>query len=413
MEKLPHYPDTRNDPEPYNQNYKDDLRASLQMNAWIMGVIGTWPLKHSGIVTLWYRVLNVICYMLLAFLLIPSSTFIVLEIKDFYNQLKLGSALSFFLMAVMKYCALLLREDDIRRCVDYIENDWRNVKYTEERRIMLENANFGRRLVIACGFFMYGGVLLYFIAIPLSRAKIVEEDGNLTYRRLPFPVPSAILDSRRSPINEIIYVIQMCGGFVAHNITVAACGLAALLVMHACGQLQVLMSWLDHLVDGREGVNDTADERLAMIIQLHVRILNFISLTEELLHEISLIEVVGCTLNICFLGYHLMVEWDFQQPVSGLTYLILLISLTFNIFIFCYIGELLTEQTVKVRESSYMIEWHRLPKKTSLAVILILCMSNATTRLTAGNIIELSIGSFGDVIKSSVAYLNMLRTFTT
>ena len=33
---------------------------------------------------------------------------------------------------------------------------------------------------------------------------------------------------------------------------------------------------------------------------------SFIALTEDLLHEISLIEVVGCTLNICFLGYYSM-----------------------------------------------------------------------------------------------------------
>ncbi|XP_012062998.1 PREDICTED: odorant receptor 22c-like [Atta cephalotes] len=378
-----------------------------------MKIIGTWPLTHSSIEMLWYRVLNVICYILLALLLIPSGVYIVLEIKDFYNQLKLGSALTFFFMAVLKYCALLLRENDIRKCVDYIKSDWRNVRYMDERRIMLQNANFGRRLIVICSVLMYGGVTFYFVAVPLTRAKIKEEDTNLTYRRLVFPVPSVIVDARRSPVNEIFYFIQLFAGFIAHNITVAACSLAALLAMHACGQLQVLMSWINHLVDGREGVNDTTNERLAKIIQLHMRILNFISLTEELLHEISLVEVVGCTLNICFLGYYCMMEWDFKKPVSGLTYLILLTSLTFNIFIFCYIGELITEQIIKVRESSYMIDWYRLPERKSLAVILIICMSNATTRLTAGNMIELSISSFGDVIKSSVAYLNMLRTFTT
>lgn len=273
MENPPHYSDIRYEPGPCNQNYKNDFRASIQLNVWVMKIMGTWPLRHSWIETLWHRVLNVICYVLLAFLLVPSGMYIVLEIKDFYNQLKLGSALTFFFMAMMKYCALFLRERNIRRCVDCIEGDWRNVRYTEERRIMLENANFGRRLMIVCSVFMYGGVLFYFVAVPLTRAKIVEEDGNLTYRRLVFPVPNVIVDTRRSPVNEIFYFIQLFAGFVAHNVTVAACSLAVLLAMHACGQLQVLMSWINHLVDGREGVNDTTDERLGKIIQLHVRIL--------------------------------------------------------------------------------------------------------------------------------------------
>ncbi|XP_011148372.2 uncharacterized protein LOC105188546 [Harpegnathos saltator] len=413
MESPPRYPDNRSGP--YNQHYKDDLHVSVQLNMWTLKPIGTWPkpVNYSWLEMLWCRLLNLSCYLLLAFILIPCSMYIVLEIKDFYNQLKLGSALSFFMMAVIKYCALILRENDIRRCIEFIEGDWKNVRCAEDRKIMLENANFGRRLVVICGFFMYGSVLFYYVALPLTRAKIVDEDSNMTYRRLVYPVPKMIADTRRSPINEIVYIIQLLSGFVTHNIAVAACGLAALLAMHACGQLQVLMSWMNHLVDGREGVNDTLDERLANIIQLHVRILNFISLTEELLHEISLVEVVGCTLNICFVGYYCMMEWDFKQPVSGLTYLILVISITFNIFIFCYIGELLAEQTTKVRENSYMIDWYRLPAKESLAIILIICMSNATTRLTAGNIVELSISSFGDVIKSAVAYLNMLRTFAT
>ncbi|XP_053999467.1 odorant receptor 63a-like [Hylaeus anthracinus] len=398
-----------------NENYDNDMRLNVQLNVWTLKTIGTWPrtVDRSLFETVERLLLNVLCQGLLAFILIPCSMYIVLEIKDFYNQLKLGSALSFFMMAVMKYCVLFVREDDIRRCVKYIEADWKNVKYRSDREIMLKNAKFGRRLIMICGAFMYGGVIFYYIALPLTRAKIVEEGGNLTYRRLVYPFPKILLDARRSPINEIFYAIQLCSGFVAHNVTVAACGLAALLAMHACGQLQILMNWMDRLVDGNENDTETLDQRLANIVEQHVRTIKFIDLTENLLHEISLVEVVGCTLNICFLGYYSMMEWDPKQPVSGMTYVILLISVTFNIFIFCYIGELLAEQTVKVGEKSYMIDWYRMPGKKSLAVPLMMSMSNTTTKITAGNLIELSISSFGDVIKTSVAYLNMLRTFTT
>ncbi|KAL0117063.1 hypothetical protein PUN28_010130 [Cardiocondyla obscurior] len=392
-----HYLNIHKNPKLYNQNYKNDLRVSMQLSVWVMKIIGTWPSRNSWIETLWQRALNIICYALLALLLIPTLIFIVLEINDSYIRLKISSAISFFFMSVMKYCALLLHENNIRKCLDWIKQDWRSVRYAEERKIMLENASFGRRLVAICNFFMYGGVFFYWVVVPLSRPKIVEENSNLTYRMLVFPVPKVIVDVRRSPVNEIFYFIQLSAASIGSTITIASCSLAALFAMHACGQLQVLMSWLNNLVDGREGVNDTTDERLAEIIQLHIRIVNFILVTKTLLQEISLIEIVGCTLNICFLGYYCMTEWDFKQPVNGLTYLTLLLSLTFNIFIFCYIGELLKEQITKVRESSYMIDWYRLPKKKSLAIILIMSMSNATSKLTAGNIIELSISSFGDV----------------
>ncbi|XP_017878894.2 odorant receptor 63a-like isoform X1 [Ceratina calcarata] len=397
-----------------NENYKKDRDFNVRLNVWTLRTIGTWPKSknRSWLRTIEQFLLRLACYVLLLAILIPGGINVIFESKDFYSQLRLSSALSFFVMAIIKYCVLIAREDDIYRCVKYIEDDWKNVKHWEDRKIMLDNASFCRRIIVICGFFMYGSMVFYYIALPLTRAKIIEEGGNLTYRRLVYPFPRVLLDVRHSPANEIFYTIQLFSGFVAHNITVAACGLAALLAMHVCGQLQVLMAWLENLVDGREKDDQCLDQRLASVVEQHVRIVNFVAHMENLLREISLVEVVGCTINMCFLGYHTMMEWDPKEPVSGLTFIILLISVTFNIFIFCYIGELLSQEAVKIGDKSYMIDWYRMPVKKSLAVSLIISMSRSTTRITAGSIIELSISSFGDVVKTSVAYLNMLRQFT-
>lgn len=258
----------------YNQNYKDDLRVSVRLNAYLLKSIGMWPESsgHAWIETLYRRTLNVSCCSLLVLLIIPSIMYI-LEIKKLYDQLKIGASLSFYIMNVMKYCTMMIRETDIRKCIKYIEHDWKNVRHKEDRKIMLEKANFGRRLVIICGCFMYGGVVFYYVLLPLTHAKIIDENDNLTYSRLMFPMPKRIIDTRLSPVNEIFHSIQLLTGFIAHNIAVTACGLTALFAMHACGQLQVLVSWMNHLVDGREDVNDTVDERLTSVIQLHVRIL--------------------------------------------------------------------------------------------------------------------------------------------
>lgn len=256
-------------------NYRDDVQFNVQLNAWTLKAIGCWPrsLGHSWPETLERVSLNIFCHALLGFILIPSSMYVVLESKDFYNRLQITSASSFFIMATIKYCALAIHEDDIRKCVEYIEADWRNLKHCEDRKIMMDSANFSRRLIVICGAFMYGGVIFYYIALPLTGAKIVEEGGNLTYRRLVYPFPKVLLDARRTPINEILYTIQLLSGFVAHNITVAACGLAALLAIHACGQLQVLMSWFEKLVDGRENDGESLEQRLANIVSHHVRII--------------------------------------------------------------------------------------------------------------------------------------------
>lgn len=85
-------------------------------------------------------------------------------------------------------------------------------------------------------------------------------------------------------------------------------------------------------------------------------------------------EFVGCTLNICLLEYYVIMvrnlriarntrsliltiyfeinvyiplklqEWSQNHITDAITFLVLLISLTFNIFIFCYIGQLVADQ---------------------------------------------------------------------
>lgn len=64
------------------------------------------------------------------------------------------------------------------------------------------------------------------------------------------------------------------------------------------------------------------------------------------------------------------------------------------------------QQTVKVGQKSYMIDWHRMPWKKSLVVPLMISMSRSTTKITAGNIIELSISSFGNV---SISYISTVK----
>lgn len=55
-----------------------------------------------------------------------------------------------------------------------------------------------------------------------------------------------------------------------------------------------------------------------------------------------------------------------------------------------------------------MIDWHRMPWKKSLVVPLMISMSRSTTKITAGNIIELSISSFGNVSVSHVSIVKKI-----
>ncbi|XP_047365571.1 odorant receptor 22c-like [Vespa velutina] len=396
-----------------NRNYKKDLDYSTELNRWLLKQIGVWPasINASWMEIILYRFLNVLCTSLISFLILSASLYIIIDVKDIEMKLKTIGPISFCLMVLAKYWLFIIHEKDINRCVSHMETDWKNVKSENDRQIMIDSALFGRRIVIVSAIFTYSGVFFYQVVLPLTSAKVVI--GNYTFKPLACPISRIFVDARQSPANELMIPLECLCGFVMNAVTVGACSLAAVFALHACGQLKVMMAYLNNLVDGQPEENNSVNDRLTDIVQQHVRILSFVTFTEDLLQEISLVEVLGCTLNICLLGYNLIADWDKGDMVSDMTYIALIISFAFNIFIFCYIGEILGEECNRVAEATYMIDWYRLRGKKSLALLLIIAMSSSSIKLTAGKFVELSISSFGDVIKASFAYLNMLRTVTT
>ncbi|XP_076236551.1 odorant receptor 4-like [Calliopsis andreniformis] len=392
-----------------NEKY---LKLSIQWNRWLLKPMGLWPKSPRASIArkLLYWLINATCYGLISFLFVPCTLYVMLEVKDVYNKLKLSGPLIFCVTAYAKYYLLISQERDIRECVEQIRQDWRTVTHVKDRDIMLANANFGRRLVILCAFFTYSGFMFYYIIVPISVGKVTAEDQNFTYIPLPLPFSTYIADTRHSPLNEILYSLQMFAGVLLHGIPAAACSLIAIFAVHACGQMEVLMSWLEHLVDGREDMCKTVDKRVATVVDQHVKILKFLVLIEKVMKQVSLAEFLGCTLDMCLLGYYIIVEWNSKDVTVAATYIVILLSLISNIFIFCYIGELIIERCTKVSETTYMIDWYRLPGKEKLDLILVMAMSNSTMKLTAGNLVKLSLTTFSDIIKTSVAFLNMLRT---
>ncbi|XP_076393828.1 uncharacterized protein LOC143265461 isoform X3 [Megachile rotundata] len=329
------------------QDYLKNVELSVQLNRWILKPIAAWP--ESSIVSPVKKYLgwfvHIICYSLLNFLFVPCFMYLILEVSDTYNRIKLVAPLSFFIMSYSKYTLLLLHKNDVLRCVKQIEWDWKNMKHLEEKRIMVMNANYARKFVIVCTFFMYSSFIFFYIAVPVARGRIEAPDGNYTYMSLPFPTSMRIADYRKSPVNEIFYFVQCVAGILLRVITVGACSLAATFAVHACGQMEILMNWLGYLVNERADMSKSLDARITSIVEQHVRILKFLELIEKTLRYVSLVEFLGCTLMLCLCSYHAIVEWSRNESISCATYAVLCVPFTFNIFIYCYIGELVADGT--------------------------------------------------------------------
>ncbi|XP_011684711.1 PREDICTED: uncharacterized protein LOC105448046 [Wasmannia auropunctata] len=392
-----------------------DSEYSIQLNRWFLKPIGAWPGSDTGGGSIAGRMLSrgiqFVCHSLIAFTVVPCALYIIFE-PDVHLKLKAFGPMIHWLMGGANYCSLLARSCKIRECVDHMRADWRYVGTTRDREVMLQNAKFGRFVSAFCAVFMQGGVCSYSIITTLTPATVRVGNATLTTHQLPCPFYTELVDTRYSPANEIVIVLQLLSTVIVNSVTVGACSLAAVFAMHACGQLNILMMRLDELVEAKSE-HEVTRRKLATIVEHHLRVLSFVSQIETVMHQICLVELLGCTTDLCMLGYYTITEWKLHDTKNLLTYFTIFIAMSCNIFIFCYIAEILTDQCRKIGEIAYMTEWYRLHHKIALDLILIISRSNAVIKITAGKMVQLSISTFGDVMKTSFAYLNILRTVAT
>ncbi|XP_076237704.1 odorant receptor 13a-like [Calliopsis andreniformis] len=397
------------DDTPSNSNYQHDIHYTFEMCQWVLKPIGIWPLVYSRTSRLEKIVsiaLLTACSFVLLFSIIPPGRYILFEEKNIYKKMKLMGSFGFCLSSTIKYFYLVLKSAALERCLVHVEKDWKTVEDSNHRTIMLRQGSISRNLIGLCAVFLYTGGMSYHTMMPfLSKARI---KGNTTQKPLIYPGYDAFFDTQISPTYEIIFSIHCFCGFIKYSVTTGAYSLCTIFITHICGQIQIQVARLNDLTRKKEKSHDP----LGIVIRNHVKILRLSKNVEEAMREICLTEIMEGTLIICLLEYYCMMEWQNSDMVAIVTYFILLTSFVFNLLIFCYIGEILTEQCSQIGPASYEIEWYNLSPKKAQSLILLSAVSLYPPKLTAGKFVVLNFKTFSSVMQSSVVYFNLLRTFT-
>lgn len=256
----------------------DGWNYSIQLNRWFLKPIGAWPLTlcKTTMEKLSCIILTVVSCFLICFLLIPCTLCTILVDTDLDTKIRMIGPLSFILMAAVKQYILIARSEDISECILHVRTDWSCVALSHEkdREIMVDNAKFGRWLSSVSAIFMYSAGIFFNIVMPIC-ARRTEIIDNETVRSLSFPIYRGLFDPRTTPSFEIAQFTQALAGYIIYTITIGVCSLAAVFVMHACGQFRILMLKLEDLADGKErkSTNNTHEGRLGDIVKHHIRIL--------------------------------------------------------------------------------------------------------------------------------------------
>lgn len=140
---------------------------------------------------------------------------------------------------------------------------------------MLKYGQVGRNLTIICAVFMYTGGAIYHTILQYEIGTFIDE-YNHTIKPLVYPTYSGLFNVQKSPIYELIYVLHCICGYIMYSITAGACGLAALFVTHACGQIDIIIARLNDLLHAKYGKGKfNLNARLIKIVEHHLQILRY------------------------------------------------------------------------------------------------------------------------------------------
>ncbi|XP_011684381.1 PREDICTED: odorant receptor 4-like [Wasmannia auropunctata] len=396
-----------------NKYYKDDMIYVTQVTRNVLSLLGIWPPYNRRRTTgekVWKYFLITMCNLLIYSVLIPGALYWLIE-KRTHVRVRTVPLLLLGIMNICKYGNLVFHEKDIRRCLKHIEEDYRFVTSAKARDTMIESAKIGIRLVTLCAVFTYGSGFSFRLILPFAKGKIITAQ-NVTIRPLPSPAYFIFFDVQVSPTYELIFAIQILSGVLTWSITTGLCGLATIFVMHACGQLTILMNLMRNLVEKQGQENREVDRKLARMVEHQIRIRSFLQLVENTLQQVCVLELLGSTTVVCIVGYFILKEWENSSSIAMFSYFTVLMCMMVDMFMFCYTGEQLSVQAEKVARMSCVLEWYRLLDKKARAIVLVVIISNLPTKVTAGKIVDLSLKTYGDIIKTAVTYFNMLLKLT-
>ncbi|KAI4476342.1 hypothetical protein M0804_013679 [Polistes exclamans] len=121
-------------------------------------------------------------------------------------------------------------------------------------------------------------------------------------------------------------------------------------------------------------------------------------------------ELLGNSIVLAISIYYVLISYDSAEIATSCTYIFFALTALTMLYGFCVIGDQLTQKSRDVLDAYYECNWQDMSCRTKKS--LLICMIRAKTYLylTGGKFYIFSLIGFTDVLKTSMAYLSMLRT---
>ncbi|KAI4502840.1 hypothetical protein M0802_001884 [Mischocyttarus mexicanus] len=311
------------------------------------------------------------------------------------------------LMTITKLSMCRIKHRPLSQFLKETEADYlvENYKNDEERSIFLKYNKHSYRFIMTAFPSMTFILILYYFKTVVPSILAVKANSSLEYK-LPYKIkplvkPDGIKTYTFGCIYEFFRISMIVSGYIGTDCLLAATG------FHLTGQLAILKYRVKEILEDSNG----SKRGIQKMILRHHHLIRLADILEDSFNFVIFLQLLGTTIQLCISSYQMLSSLATVEGVSILTFVIYVCVLSITLFTYCYIGECLIEESTNLCEALYYCKWYNLSTIDSKLICICMMRARKPLRLTSAKFCDVSLRTFTDIVKTSMAYLSVLRTF--
>nr|XP_050868850.1 odorant receptor 13a-like isoform X2 [Vespula vulgaris] len=380
-----------------------DFTNAMKAITWskrLLGYSGIWPLKVRDSLFLPFLFYGCL-YSILGFLDLTDF------ITDFHYVLTNIMENMLMFMTLTKFVICRMKCQSLSRFLIETENDYTvdNYKTKEERLIFMKYNKIASRFITITFPWMTFVLVLHYCRSVIPNILMVMANSSIEYK-LPYKIKPLVkpYDAKSYAfgcIHQFFGITLILSGYVGTDCLLACTG------FHLTGQLAILKCRVKELLkytDGSQG-------RIRQMILRHYRLIRLADILEDSFNVVIFLHLVGSTILLCTSSYQMLFSLAELEKIYIFTFLIYVCLLLCTLFGYCYIGECLIEESTNLCEAIYHCNWYELSTINLQSICICMVRARKPLQLTGAKFCVVSLCTFTDIVKTSMAYLSVIRTF--
>ncbi|THK33115.1 odorant receptor 85f [Diachasma alloeum] len=240
--------------------------------------------------------------------------------------------------------------------------------------------------------------------LPVQTYLIVKiRNGTFTYAS-PWRMPP--FEAMEKPeVVILLHLIEIPVAYLTACYSLTYC-IYFTLINHIRGQLVIMSHKIRNL-----NVDPVTNMRKIFnpIVEKHIKILHISKSLDDCSHIYLLFELLNTILTLALLSYNIMMNINLSETALIINFFVYMYFMTVLVFANCYMSQCLEKEAMNLFYAFYEHDWSNLPLPYQKAFIICMLRAQTPLHITAGKFYEFSLSGFTSIMKSSMAFVSMLR----